>query len=43
MILFRPDQPVVKEVPKKETKAPITSLPNLMESCTLEDVKGMIV
>ncbi|KAK3878310.1 hypothetical protein Pcinc_017051 [Petrolisthes cinctipes] len=36
-----PDQPIVKEPPKKDTKATVRSLPNLLESCTLDDVKGV--
>ncbi|KAG7166218.1 Piezo-type mechanosensitive ion channel component-like [Homarus americanus] len=37
-----PDQPVVKEVPKKETKVAIPNRPNLLESCMLEDVKAVL-
>lgn len=39
-VIFSPDQPIVKEPPKKDTKASVRSLPNLLESCTLDDVKG---
>ncbi|XP_071541022.1 piezo-type mechanosensitive ion channel component isoform X2 [Panulirus ornatus] len=37
-----PDQPVIKETVKKETKIPTSNKPNLLESCTLDDVKAVM-
>nr|UEE08537.1 putative piezo-like channel protein [Astacus leptodactylus] len=36
------DQPIVKEAAKRETKVPSPNRPNLLESCTLDDLEAVL-
>nr|XP_045617167.1 piezo-type mechanosensitive ion channel component-like isoform X3 [Procambarus clarkii] len=36
------DQPIIKEAAKKETKVPSPNHPNLLDSCTLDDIKAVL-